>query len=203
MKRAITAIAAVVILGHSAWGDAGEADKIARMFKACIPTNWTVAPAMKALPVRGLSNAIAQFTFTETTKMLGWESSPGRTNTFRPTLALLAFGSARAREIEEAVEREQNHSDYPPLIFCVDAQYVFVTSPGYINRGLHTPEAEASLRDLKEALAKCLVVKYNLEPAGAANPDGSGPIRSETNRPSSASAHEGLRQDGSAAGSRR
>ena len=184
MKRTLAAIGSVVILGQLVWADTTDADKITRMFNACMPTNWMFASSLKPVPVRGLSNPIAQFTFTETTKTLGFGLSPGKTNTFHPTLILLAFPAAGAKEIAGAVEHNQARSDYPPLIFCLNDQYIFVTSPGYINNGLHTPEAENSLQDLKHALAKCTTIRYDIEPDGASN--GSQPIRSETNSTPSA-----------------
>jgi hypothetical protein len=163
MKEIFVAIVSVAISASSLWADTNDPDKITRMVDGCIPTNWVVTSSTKPVPIRGLSKPIAQYVFTETTRPLTLVLSPGQTNTFYPTLILLAFPSERAKEIDEAVVREGHMSDYPPLVFCLNDQYVFVTSPGYINRGLHTPEAEASLRDLKEAMARWTTVKYHID----------------------------------------
>lgn len=171
----MTATVLAVALAQSASAGSNEGDDIVQTFSACIPTNWIAAPFTKPVPLRGLTNPTAQIVLTESSKMLTWELSPAKSQTFHPTLILLAFPASRAKEIETTVEQQKIRSDYPPIIFCSNAQYVFVTSPGYINRGLHTPEAEATLTDLKEALAKSMIIEYKIEPAHPAKPSqGSG-----------------------------
>jgi hypothetical protein len=170
MKLAITAAVVALALAQLASAGSNEGDKIVQALSACIPTNWIAAPSAKPAPLRGLTNPAAQIVLTESSKTLTWDLSPAKSQTFHPTVILMAFPAGRSKEIETAVEQQKIRSDYPPLIFCSNAQYVFVTSPGYINRGLHTLAAEATLTDLKAALAKSMIIEYNIEPAHPAEP---------------------------------
>ena len=97
--------------------------------------------------------------------------------------------------------------DYPSVSFSVTG-----SSSGAFMRCVKTPRSlillilEYPANEAKTANGFRSVFMSSLkikktEPDGGAN--GSRPIRSETNRTSSASTHEGLRRDGSAAGSRR
>jgi hypothetical protein len=73
---------------------------------------------------------------------------------FHPTVILLLFPISDMQKVEKAVREQGLRSDFPPIIFGLVDGYILVTSPGYVNEGLHTPEAEATVQELKEALRK-------------------------------------------------
>ncbi|MBN1550138.1 hypothetical protein JW979_01665 [bacterium] len=161
MKIVITVIFwALLTLPASVSSD--DSEELVRLFASCIPDNWTVAVSTDAGPIRGLSHPAAQLIFTESNRWLTCDESIGHAKAFHPTLLLQVFLKDRQQEVESASKREHIRSDYPPLVVGFNDQYIFVTSPGYINQGLRSPEADAVLTDLWKSFARCMTVEYHI-----------------------------------------
>lgn len=126
----------------------------------------TGSPVMEAItdaeqfkPLRNLSKPIAQVMLTNPSVTLHWEPVPGRTMVFHPSLDLLVFPIADLNTIEEEVRKGDMRSDYPPVIFGITREHVLVSSPGHINKGLHTPEAETTIEELKQSLKRAMQIR--------------------------------------------
>lgn len=160
MKLAIPLIA-VVFLGCSS--SPSRPGPVATSFlPGAPPAGWTVAvtaDARQFKPVRGLANPIVQVTLTDSTAHLHREFWPGRSKTFHPNIVLLVFPVDDLGTVENAVRKESKNSDCPPMVFGASKTHVFVTSPGYVNGGLHAPEAEAKIQALKDSLRRSMEIR--------------------------------------------
>jgi hypothetical protein len=127
-----------------------------------LPAGWVVNSSTNPeqfKPLRGLNYPIAQLTLANASVTLKRELVPGKTKVFHPNLILLVFPKSELDVVEQAVRQNVFRSDYPPIIFGLTDEHVFVTSPGYVNEGLHTPEAETTIQELRTSLKKTMGIK--------------------------------------------
>lgn len=134
----------------------------ARFLPDSLPTDWTLTISTDFntfRPLRGLTNAVAQLTLVNTSVVLKRDLAPEESKEFHPNLILFVFPKSELKVVEQAVENERFRSDYPPIVFGRTEKYIFVTSPGYVNDGLHTPEAEVIIQKLKDSLRSSMEIR--------------------------------------------
>ena len=149
-----------LLAGCSAPSESGH--QAAAFLPGPLPDKWTATCSTDSdafKPLRGLTNAVAQITLVNTSETLTQELTPERTRTFYPNLVLLVFDKSELRLVEQVVEKEAFRSDYPPIVFGQTDKHVFVTSPGYVNQGLYTPEAIAITKKLKSSLKELMEIR--------------------------------------------
>ena len=127
-----------------------------KLIQNLLPTGWSLASTVEPAqfrPVTGLTNPLGQITLTEPGKQLLREVVPGRPETFPPTVVLLVFARHEAERVVAAVAKPAAGAANPPLVFGWSRDYIFVTSPGYLNGGVQSEDAQATVQELKASLA--------------------------------------------------
>ncbi|MFZ5833719.1 MAG: hypothetical protein ACOY3P_26835 [Planctomycetota bacterium] len=158
--NALVLLSAGLLVGCS--GPSPADTEAAGFLPGPLPAGWMLTESTdpkQFKPLRGLSNPVAQLKLTDHSTTLTRDLAPGKPETFHPTLILLVFPRSQLETVEEAAEKEAVRSDCSPMIFGQTDQYVFVTSPGYVNRGLHSPEAEATVERLKASLKDSMEIR--------------------------------------------
>lgn len=126
------------------------------LIRNLLPAAWTLASTVDSArfrPVLGLTNPLGQITLTAPGKQLTRDVAPGRPEAFHPNVVLLVFPKREAAPIAAAVAKHAASSRNPPMVFGWNKDFIFVTSPGYLNGGVHTADAQAAIRELKASLA--------------------------------------------------
>jgi len=156
----LSLLSGLLVAGCSSRGS--SADDVARLLRGSLPAEWVLSSSVdpgRFKPLRGLPHPLAQLTLANQSDTLTWVLSPEKWKILHPTLTLLLFPISDLQEVEEAVRQQGYRSDFPPVIFGLIDEYILVTSPGYVNEGLHTPEAEATIQELKDALKRTVQIR--------------------------------------------
>ena len=129
---------------------------VVKLVRNLLPGAWTLAftvdPA-QFRPVLGLANPLGQITLTAPGKQLTRDVASGRQENFHPHVVLLVFSRREAERVAAAAAKPAGSSRHLPIIFGWSRDYIFVTSPGYLNGGVHSEDAQAAIQELKASLA--------------------------------------------------
>jgi hypothetical protein len=127
-----------------------------KLIQNLLPTGWSLASTVEPAqfrPLSGLANPLGQITLAAPGKQLTRNVAPDRQVTFQPNVVLLLFARREAERVAAAVAKTAAGSRNAPMIFGWSRDYIFVTSPGYINDGVQSEDAHATIRELKASLA--------------------------------------------------
>jgi hypothetical protein len=153
MNRYHSLISGLIICITASIACAGEAERVAQLFRAALPESWllsesTAPPVFDQLPQ---FRPISELSLVEIGKEYAIDIGEGRKRYSNASIVLYAYPMAKREEIMEAVGKAPD----PPLLYGETSEYLFVTSPGLINAGVRSShEMMQTLKYLVEALSQ-------------------------------------------------
>jgi len=149
MNRLAIALLSAVTIATSALADT---ESTIQDIKSVLPNGWELNLRTNAVALRGVGAPSFGIDLVNMNTQLDVWFSEEKNVHINPSFTLFFYPRDQEQQINKAIEQEQFRSDYPPIYFALTPEFVVLTTPGMINRGVHTEEADKSIESVTETL---------------------------------------------------